>query len=266
MNGSDSWFHSAENFQGRIRIQRCGVVWGGFHRQRVVAILEWATAACLLGALILLLLPTVPRPSSRGQPDCSGNLRSIGLALHNYHEVYGSLPPAYLTNGDGVPLLSWRVLILPWLDEMALYRRFELDQPWYSPDNSKLLAEMPSVFRCPNGMPEATGRTHYVVSVGVDTAFPDASSVRLWDIKDGTGNTLLVVEDPEFSVPWAAPMDVSTEDWISHVKLSRENGPHSDGQFVLLGDGMVRFLRYDTDPKTLRALLLISDGAPVGPF
>ena len=60
------------------------------------------------------LLPDIGRhshePSRRMQ--CSNHLKQIGIALHNYHDVYGSFPPAYVADANGKPMHSWRVLIL----------------------------------------------------------------------------------------------------------------------------------------------------------
>lgn len=241
-----------------------------FHRQPASYKLEWALATGLLiFILAFLLLPFHQNRHKAGTPQCKRNLKQIGLALHNYNADYGCLPPAFLTDPQGAPTLSWRVLILPYLDESALFHRFNLDQRWDSPENIKLLSEMPSVFRCPRHAEndrKPLKETHYLVPVGAETAFPYAECVPIRDIKDGTSNCLLVVEDPEFSVPWSAPTDVTAGDWISHLAATHRKVSHTDGQFVLVGDGTVRFLRYDTAPKTLHALLSISDGAPVGPF
>ena len=80
--------------------------------------------------LIALLLPAVQSAREASpRTNCKNNLKQIGLALHNYHDAYGSFPPAWTTDADGRPLLSWRVLLLPFLDEAPLYEEFDLTEP-----------------------------------------------------------------------------------------------------------------------------------------
>ena len=74
----------------------------------------------------------------------------IGLAMHNYAARAKSFPPAAITDGDGNRTLSWRVAILPYLDEKELYDQFRLDEPWDSPHNRELIARMPDVYADPN--------------------------------------------------------------------------------------------------------------------
>jgi hypothetical protein len=73
-------------------------------------------------------------------------LRQIALALHNYHDAVGTFPPPASSSRDGKPLLSWRVLILPYLEQDALYREFHLDEPWDSPHNKRLIDRMPAIY------------------------------------------------------------------------------------------------------------------------
>jgi hypothetical protein len=76
---------------------------------------------CLMGAGILgwrVLAPRSPR-----RPICVNHLKQIGLALHNYYSVYGVFPPAYVADESGKPMHSWRVLILPFLEEQ-IHRTF----------------------------------------------------------------------------------------------------------------------------------------------
>ena len=113
------------------------------------------------------------RQEKKKQLRSSNNLKQIGVALHNYHGVYKTLPPPAKT-ADGKPLLSWRVLILPFLeDDDNLYAQFKLDEPWDSPHNIKLLTKMPEVYAHPAD-PEAAkkGLTYYQVFVGEPGGFP----------------------------------------------------------------------------------------------
>src|SRR5207249_2796575 len=73
------------------------------------------------------------------------NLKQIGLAMHNYHDTYRHFPPQALTDKNGKPLLSWRVAVLPFIEQDNLYRQFKLDEPWDSEHNRKLLERMPKL-------------------------------------------------------------------------------------------------------------------------
>jgi hypothetical protein len=86
------------------------------------------------------------------------NLKQLGIAIHSYHDVHGFLPTD-VRDADGKPLLSWRVLLLPYLEQEPLYRRFKLDEPWDSENNKPLLALMPEVLRSPMQAKELKDRT-----------------------------------------------------------------------------------------------------------
>ena len=81
-----------------------------------------------------LLLPAVQaaREAAR-RMSCSNNIKQIGLAMQNYHTAYGTLPPAYTVDAQGRPLHSWRTLILPFIEQQALYGEIDLSKPWNDP-------------------------------------------------------------------------------------------------------------------------------------
>ena len=79
--------------------------------------------------------------------ECSNNLRQIAIALTNYSSVHGCLPPAYIPDKNGKPKHSWRVLILPFVEQKALYKRYNFDEPWNGPNNRKLAGRRPDVIR-----------------------------------------------------------------------------------------------------------------------
>src|SRR5262249_9757100 len=141
------------------------------------------------------------------------NLQEIGLALHMYHDTFKQLPPWAICDKQGRPLLSWRVALLPYVEQGALYNEFHLDEPWESPHNIKLLDKMPSVFAIPGGPNLGPGSTHYQGFVGKgagwellpsDNARLGAYGLKLTSIQDGTSNTWAVVEAAE-PVPWTKP-------------------------------------------------------------
>ena len=103
---------------------------------------------------------------------------------------------------------SWRVLILPFLDQKSLYDQYDLREPWDGPNNSKLLNSMPSCFACPNLPRSLPNLTNYAVITGPGTMFPEAGSVKLADVTDGLPETLMVVEVARLDIPWTAPIDL----------------------------------------------------------
>ena len=85
-----------------------------------------------------------------GEGDVRKHLIAIGSGIfYGYAKANHVFPPAYSTNQDGKPLLSWRVLILPYIGNDDLYREFHLDEPWDSVHNKTLLSKMPDVYKAP---------------------------------------------------------------------------------------------------------------------
>ena len=119
-------------------------------RPRKLGLWVAALSGAVLACAILVLLPAIQHVI-QGQRwvSCVNNLEQIGLALNNYYSNYGSLPPAYLVDKAGRPTLSWRVLILPYLNCNDLYSQVRFDEPWNGPHNIRLASLMPPVYRCP---------------------------------------------------------------------------------------------------------------------
>ena len=108
----------------------------------------------------ILLLPTVSKVREAARrSDCKNKLKNIVLALHNYHETHGSFPPAFVVDKERRPLYSWRVLILPQLDQQALYEQFDLTKAWDAPENRRLLDQMPYEYGCPSHTGAQPGTT-----------------------------------------------------------------------------------------------------------
>ncbi len=187
--------------------------------------------------------------------------------MYSYDQTHGTLPPHAVYGKDGRPLLSWRVLLLPFLEQDALYKKFRLDEPWDSPHNLALLKEMPAEFACPSGAGRATGRTGYLVVVGpateatsVNTPFEPARGVDLREITDGTSNTALVFETDRL-VPWTRPDDLR---WTKGQPPPGLTSPHGGGSHVLFADGSTRFLKVNLGNPILLAILTINGGEITG--
>lgn len=197
------------------------------------------------------------------------NLKQIGLALRLYHEAFGCFPPAYVADEQGRPMHSWRVLILPFLDEKAIYDRYRFDEPWDGPNNRKLHDLVVSAYRCPSH--EETGTaTAYLAVVGPETAWNGPDPVRREDVKDGPERTAHVVEVTAPQVHWMEPRDLRFDGMSPaiHGPDSRTPGPssgHPNGANFLLVDGSVRFFFANkVRPGWLRALFTIGGGEAMG--
>jgi prepilin-type processing-associated H-X9-DG protein len=233
-----------------------------------------ATAGIILGALnctlfpvailIALLLPAVQaaREAAR-RAQCVNNLKQIGLAMHNYESTYGVLPPAATLDPTGKPLLSWRVLLLPYLEEGALYEQFKLDEPWDSPSNKPLLAKMPRLFTCPSlPVTEPQPSTSiYQVLIGSGTMFDKAEGVSLREVLDGTSNTLMVVES-KAPVPWTQPSGLTYQ---PKKPIEGLGSFHPGGFNVLFGDGSVKFLKSSVPPVLIESMATRNGGEVISP-
>jgi prepilin-type processing-associated H-X9-DG protein len=209
------------------------------------------------GVLVALLLPAVQaaREAAR-RANCSNQLKQIGLAMHNYNDVNGAFPPAYVADANGKPMHSWRVLILPYMEQGQIYNRYDQTQAWDSDANRQLLSEMPSTYQCPSAG-QGGQNTSYVVVQGKETIFDGATPCKISSITDGTSNTIMIVEAPQANIPWTEPRDLNFDE-LSMIINSGANSPHSShpgGVQVLFADGSVRFLRAGIAPEQLRALL-----------
>jgi uncharacterized protein (TIGR03067 family)/prepilin-type processing-associated H-X9-DG protein len=180
------------------------------------------------------------------------NLKQIGLAFHNYHDTIKGFPAQAITK-DGKALLSWRVAILPFIEQEELYKQFKLDEPWDSEHNRKLIAKMPRIYAPVANGPKEAGRTFYQVFTGPDTLYPSPDAKpRLASITDGLSNTCLVFEAND-AVIWTKPDDLVLPKMGE--KLPVLGGMFKDGMNVLMGDGSVHWVRRDIDADSLRALI-----------
>ena len=161
---------------------------------------------CLVG----LLLPAVQaeRGNLAGTPigRCLNNLHQIGLALHYYEDANGRFPPAIVTDKQGKAMHSWRTLILPYLEQSALYRPFKLNEPWDSPNNSKAAATVLRFFYCPSDQSAANRPvTSYLAVTGPGTGWNEQHI-------DATSYHIMVVEVADSNIPWAKPHDLTLEE------------------------------------------------------
>lgn len=233
-----------------------------------------AIAAIVLGVFFVLfiliaiglLLPAVQRAREAAmRMHCTNNLKQIALATWNYADANdGALPAAYTVDEDGKPLHSWRVALLPYLEESALYEQIRLDEPWDSEWNSQFHDQMPAVFACPAfvvagqtdaGTPPTLRETTYAVVAGDETAFLPGKWRELTTVADGLSNTLGVVER-KTPVCWMDPTQDLTLETLAaevgskHTGMGAEREPGFNASML---DGSVRFVVATTDAATLNA-------------
>ncbi|MGO8902974.1 MAG: DUF1559 domain-containing protein, partial [Isosphaeraceae bacterium] len=237
--------------------------------------------------LIALLLPAVQsaREAAR-RAQCVNNIKQIMLAMHNYISANSSFPRD-ITDKNGKPLLSWRVAILPYVEQGVLFDKFKLDEPWDSPHNQELLKYMPLVYQCPSrasaqsakaatieairsdlvyqGPSRASAQpytTTYRGFVGAGALFETGRDIRFANITDGLSNTIAVVEAKD-AVAWTKPDDLPF-DGQANRSLHGAGSSHPGGFNCGMADGSVRFIKISINPATLRALITRAGGEVIG--
>ncbi len=186
---------------------------------------------------------------------CANNLKSIAMAMWNYESAFGSFRAAATFDKAGKPLLSWRVLILPYLEQGDLYNQFHLDEAWDSPHNKPLADKMPRVFQCPSGG-LSPGLTTYEVFVEPHSMFTGKpSGITIKEVTGGSSRTLLVVERSS-PVPWTKPGGLSLASSEPGLGMGSK---HPGGFYGAMADGSVRFITTSgddaTSPGDLRAMV-----------
>jgi hypothetical protein len=200
-----------------------------------------------------------PDPRPKAPFEVQNDLRQFGLAVLTYNDANNQLPFTNVRNKEGKALLSWRVAILPYLEQGQLYKQFKLDEPWDSEHNKKLIAKMPRIYCGSDEKLNAAGKTPYLVPAGRNTLSPpDGAKFTLASIRDGTSNTVMIaVSAPDASVIWTKPDDLPFDPKDPLKGLIR---PGQDGIDVVMADGSARRFSAKIDPKKFAALVTPSGG------
>jgi prepilin-type processing-associated H-X9-DG protein len=240
----------AEHYATALRPKREG--------DRLVLAADNPLGGAQVAVLSALVLPAVQAARAAAQRTQGMNsLKQVALAMLTYEAAQRRFPARAIVDKQGKPLLSWRVRILPYIEQQALYDKFKLDEPWDSPNNRELIKLMPSVY----GQPNPEGKTNILVPVVKGTLFGEAEGVTIAKIKDGSSFTILAVEaDDARAVVWTKPAD---------LELNLDNpllglGALRPGGFnAAFADGHVDFLKSTINPAVLRALFTYDGGEEV---
>jgi hypothetical protein len=222
----------------------------------VLAIVGVGVLVCggLVAALIFPALGKARGAAKRMQS--LNHIKQISLALHNYHDTHNTFPPAVVTDADGKPLYSGRVLLLPFLEQSGLYNQFDKSKAWDSPENLPITMQAIPTFQDPASKRTEPNRSDYVFVTGAGTIFDGNKAARINSITDGTSNTLMIVQTSAGPANWAAPMD-----W------NADNGqfPPSDHPQILIGfaDGSVRGVEPARVQPFVKQLTNRSDGQAI---
>ncbi|HEX7380330.1 MAG TPA: DUF1559 domain-containing protein [Pirellulales bacterium] len=225
------------------------------------------TGVILGAAVVVLILAELPRAhvASR-RSHCYNNLKQISLALTCYADVYGSLPPTYIADKNGRPMHSWRVLILPFIEQPGLYDRYDFNEPWDGPNNRLLAKDIPPPYRCPSDLPWPSPETSYLAVTGKATVWPGTHGAALSKASDGLGDTISVVEVASSGVHWMEPRDLPMAEFVKGINRPSGKGassPHPSGCHAACCDGRVWFLQAATSTATLKALATRAGGEPL---
>jgi hypothetical protein len=205
--------------------------------------------------------------ASANRMKAQNNLRQVALALHNYMDTYGGQLPIHAVGAKGMPLkndkdkplLSWRVAILPYIEQVELYKQFKLDEPWDSENNKKLIEKMPAIY-APVTKPGKPGYTHLQMVVGPGAMH---AGMKILSITDGTSNTIAVAEAAE-PVIWTKPDDIMVGKEMPKDFKKKFGGQFPGGFNVALWDGSVRFVPDSVSEKTLWAAITPTGGEILG--
>jgi hypothetical protein len=219
---------------------------------------------------IALFLPAIASAAEKAESETAAaieNLRAIGRAIHNCHDTIQEVPASCSCDAKGNKLLSWRVLLLPYMDQKKLYDRFRLDEPWDSAHNRKLIAEMPAVYRSP-GHDLGEGKTSILGFVHDKAALAPSPPRRgkgslgrplsFAALVDGMSNVAVLAEaSPDQAVVWTQPQDIDFNPERPKVGLSG----HRLGKFlVLTADGRVRRVPATVEEAVMMAFVTRDDG------
>lgn len=221
--------------------------------------LQCQVAVDVADTAVALLTPAVMAARSAARRSQSmNNLKQLMLAMHNYLDAHKRFPAAVIIGPDGKTPHSWRVELLPYLNQEPLYKQYKMDEPWDSENNKRVLAQMPAVFRHPAADPNSKDASYFAVT-GETTIFPGEKTLGFADIRDGLSNTIALVE-AQRPIPWTKPEDIP---YSPNKPLPKLGGYQPKAFVAAFADGFVRSISQGIDETLLRALFTCQGGETV---
>lgn len=221
--------------------------------------------------LLFVILPLLIYPAVNPGRETGGRYdpvlyhqKHLALAIHNYRDKHGHFPPPYVTDGNGNPLYSWRVLILPYIEQYRIAEEFHYDEPWDSPHNLSLLSDL-DIFQSHDAT--VRGETQFLAVVSDDTLWNPDRDISVDDVTDGLDRTLLLVEVPSQGIHWSEPRDLSRAAAIEILKSRSASPPwNRRPRHVALADGSVHAVPQGLNEADVEALLTIAGGETTRPL
>ncbi len=216
----------------------------------------------ILAAAGLVFLGLEARQAAR-RSHCISHMRQMTLALHNYYDVYHTFPPSYIPDKDGRPMHSWRVLILPFIEQQPLHAAYNFDEPWDGPNNRRLAPHMPPSFRCPSNPDQTSLFADYAMIVGEQTISDGPTARRFGHFTGGLANTLFIVEAGGQDIHWMEPRDLPFDALTFQINDGTRPGVssyHPGGVNVGMCDGRVLHLPDTYPPEMFRGMATIDGG------
>lgn len=254
--------------------------WGANRLRRPTGV-EWIVLFVTLGLLLALLLPASwsARESAR-RIQCMNRMHQVAIALLAYATTHPGFPLAASPGENGAGPMSWRIPILPMLEQKSLYDAYRRDEAWDGVHNSAVSQYPLDTYSCPSDPPVSVTQTmaNYLAIVGPQTVWPPDHEYPLDDIKDGASKTILLIEVAGRNTPWAKPEDLSFDEAVRlltspsagstvHVNY-RTTGffyksDERPGLHVAFADGTVRFLALPLSKQLASALLTVDGGESI---
>jgi hypothetical protein len=230
-------------------------------RRKLLAWLVPCGAFGLVGGLFCRAV-WIAREAAR-QTCCHGQMYFIYHALLNYHDANGHFPPAYVEGRDGTPWHSWRVLLLPYLEQRAVFDQYDFGEPWNGPKNRALADKIHArLFQCPSGRDrDKTLITNYCVVTGASTAFPMGNTTSLADPHEPESKAIVLVEIANSDIHWMEPRDLAVGD-LRPRRGPRFGSPHPKGVGVVRANGSYELLDHDISVQDLAAQLQFLEKGP----
>ncbi len=185
------------------------------------------------------------------------NLKTLDVALAYYADKHSGFPQAHTTDVAGKPMQSWRVLLLPFLDQESLYSQINRNEPWDSPANRRLLGLMPAYYRSPLEVETHGTETNYFAVLGPHAPWWSTKGVKAWEA--GNPNAIMLIEVVGSKTPWMKPWDPTLDQLLDILRPESGNsagGSRAADIMYLTVSGDVRTVDPRTDRKSLRKLFL----------